>query len=130
MIYSTINSGGYGKSGGSSFAAPMVAGAAALVRSRFPSFSAQQVMEQLRVTSDNIYNVGSNMNFFGKMGRGRLNMEKALTDILTPSMRLSEFHYNSNHDNLSTSTLHETDDIYLSVGTGLPDPIQKSLFIF
>ncbi|MCG8310026.1 MAG: S8 family serine peptidase [Cytophagales bacterium] len=99
-IFSTKNDGTYEKSGGSSFAAPMVAGAAALVRSRFPAFSAQQIMEQLRVTSDDIYNVGSNMNYFGQMGRGRLNVQKALSDILTPSVRVSAFDYTGSHGDL------------------------------
>ena len=117
QIYSTINNGDYGKSGGSSFAAPMVAGAAALVRSHFPSFTAQQVMEQLRVSSDDIYNVGTNMDYFGKMGRGRLNVHKALSDILTPAIRLSNFEYSGNHDKLIFSgdsvELHTTFTNYL-----------------
>lgn len=96
-IYSTTNNGGYSKAGGTSFATPMVAGAAALVRSHFPSFTAQQVMEQLRVTSDDIYDVGSNMDYFGKIGRGRLNVQRAVSDILTPSIRVSEFNYEGSH---------------------------------
>ncbi|MCK5367707.1 MAG: S8 family serine peptidase, partial [Cyclobacteriaceae bacterium] len=99
-VFSTKNNGGYEKTTGSSFAAPMVAGAAALVRSHFPEMSALQVMEQLRVTSDNIYSVGSNMDFYGQLGRGRLNVQRALSDILTPSIRLSEFQYESNHGKL------------------------------
>lgn len=99
-IYSTKNNGGYEKSVGSSFAAPMVAGAAALVRSHLPGLSAQQVMEQLRVTSDDIYDVGSNMDYYGQMGKGRLNVLRALTDIHTPAIRVSEFSYTGNHGDL------------------------------
>lgn len=99
-IYSTKSNGGYEKSGGSSFAAPMVAGAAALVRSHFPEFSALQVMEQLRVTSDDIYHEGSNMDYYGQMGKGRLNVHRALNHILTPSIRLSELNYKGNHGEL------------------------------
>jgi subtilisin family serine protease len=99
-VYTTKNDGGYEITTGSSFAAPMVAGAAALVRAQFPQFSAIQVMEQLRVTSDDIYNVGTNMNYFGQLGHGRLNVYRALTDILTPSVRVNELHFQSNHGNL------------------------------
>ncbi len=99
-VYTTQNDGGYETSTGTSLSAPLVAGAAALVRSHFPEFSAIQVMEQLRVTSDDIYAVGSNMDFFGMLGSGRLNVQNALSDILTPSIRLSEFQYQSNHGNL------------------------------
>ena len=99
-VFTTKNNGGYEITTGSSFAAPLVAGAAALVRSHFPKLNAQQVMEQLRATSDNIYEVGSNMNYFGQLGRGRLNVNRALSDIQTPSIRLSEYQYSSNHGEL------------------------------
>lgn len=99
-VFTTNNSGGYERTWGSSFSAPMVAGAAALVRSHFPEMSALQVMEQMRVTSDDIYSVGSNMDYYGMLGRGRLNVQRALSDILTPSIRLSEFQYESNHRKL------------------------------
>lgn len=110
-VYSTKNDGGYEKTTGTSFSSPIVAGAAALVRSHFPEFTAQQVMEQLRVTSDDIYHVGSNTNFYGLMGRGRLNIQKALSDILTPAMRLNEFQYESNHGQL----IFPEDSVYLSL---------------
>lgn len=99
-VYTTKNNGGYEITTGSSFAAPMVAGAAALVRAQFPQLNAIQVMEQLRVTSDDIYGVGTNMNYFGQLGNGRLNVYKALTDILTPAVRMSDLHFQSNHGDL------------------------------
>ncbi|QJX47908.1 S8 family serine peptidase [Hymenobacter taeanensis] len=68
--------------GGSSFAAPLVAGAAALVRVRFPQFNAAQVAAQLRQTADNIYQLPGNTAYAGKLGAGRLNVLRAvaLTD--------------------------------------------------
>ncbi|MDA0194455.1 MAG: S8 family serine peptidase [Bacteroidetes bacterium] len=90
--YTTSNGGGYGMSGpGTSFAAPLVSGAAALVRANFPEWTANQVMEQLRISSDDIYDIGSNMTYFGQLGKGRLNMERALIDTLNPSIRLTQF---------------------------------------
>ncbi|MBC6607405.1 S8 family peptidase [Hymenobacter sp. BT188] len=67
---------------GSSFAAPIVAGAAALVRARFPQYSAVQVAAQLRQTTDDIYGLAANAPFRGKLGTGRLNVHRAvaLTD--------------------------------------------------
>ncbi len=99
-VFTTKNNGGYEITTGSSFASPLVAGAAALVRSRFPQLNAIQVMEQLRVTADDIYEVGQNMNYEGKLGKGRLNVQRALSDILTPSVRLSNYWYQSNHNDL------------------------------
>ncbi|NJN26441.1 MAG: S8 family serine peptidase [Cyclobacteriaceae bacterium] len=99
-VYTTKNNGGYEKTTGSSFASPMVAGAAALVRAHFPELSAIQVMEQLRITSDDIYAIGNNMEYKGKLGHGRLNVYRALSDIITPSIRISAVEYQGNHDQL------------------------------
>lgn len=92
-IYSAINNGGYGTDQGSSFSTPLTSGAAALVRSRFPELSALQVAERLRVTADDIYGVGTNNLYAGKLGKGRLNILTALTDNISPSVRLTEFEY-------------------------------------
>lgn len=76
------NDNSYAAVRGSSFAAPIVAGAAALVRVRFPQYSAAQVAAQLRQTTDDIYALPANAPFRGKLGTGRLNVHRAvaLTD--------------------------------------------------
>jgi PKD repeat protein len=63
---------------GSSFAAPFVAGAAGLVKARFPDFTPLQIAEQLRATADDIYGVKENQDFVEKFGKGRINVLKAL----------------------------------------------------
>ncbi|WBA42282.1 S8 family peptidase [Hymenobacter canadensis] len=63
---------------GSSFSAPLVAGAAGLVRARFPQLSAAQVRAQLRRTTDNIDALPGNAAYAGKLGTGRLNMLRAV----------------------------------------------------
>ncbi|MDO7877760.1 S8/S53 family peptidase [Hymenobacter sp. ASUV-10] len=82
--YHAANGGGpadddYTTVGGTSFSAPMVAGAAALLRRQFPTYTAAQIRAQLRQTTDNIYGVPANAPFAGRLGTGRLNMAKALT---------------------------------------------------
>ncbi len=99
-VYTTNNAGTYGRTGGSSYSAPLLSGAAALVRAHFPNLSAQQVMEQLRITSDDIYSVGNNMDYYGQLGKGRLNVFRALTDSITPTVRVSEFDYSSKYGKL------------------------------
>ncbi len=64
---------------GTSFAAPQVAGAAALVRQRFPAYSAAQVRAQLRQSADNVDNLPGNAAWVGKIGTGRLNILRAVT---------------------------------------------------
>ena len=64
---------------GTSFAAPQVAGAAALVRQQFPQYSAAQVRAQLRQSADNVDGLPGNAGWVGKIGTGRLNVLRALT---------------------------------------------------
>ncbi|UYZ60869.1 S8 family peptidase [Hymenobacter latericus] len=64
--------------GGSSFAAPLVAGAAGLVRSLYPQLSAAQVVAVLRRSADDIYGIPRNAPLAGRLGSGRLNAHRAL----------------------------------------------------
>ena len=82
--YHLANGGGpadndYIAVGGTSFAAPLVAAAAALVRRQFPSYSAGQVAARLRQTTDNIDALPANTTWAGRLGTGRLNVLAALT---------------------------------------------------
>ncbi len=88
-IYSTRNGNSYGNGNGSSFAAPMAAGAAALLKAKFPQYSALQLMEQLRVTATSVDGLSGNAAYKGLLGKGLLNMHRALTDTVSPSVRLA-----------------------------------------
>ncbi|NVO84148.1 S8 family peptidase [Hymenobacter terrestris] len=70
----------YVKTGGSSFASPQVAGAAALVRSRFPQLNAAQVAAQIRRTTDFIDDLPGNIPYAGRLGSGRLNVFRAVSE--------------------------------------------------
>ncbi len=72
---------------GSSFATPIVAGAAAALRAKYPSLKALQIGEILRTSSDIIDTMAINSAYIGKMGRGKLNMYKAFQGINTISIR-------------------------------------------
>ncbi len=74
----------YANSNGSSMASPIVAGCAALLRRQFPEYTSAQIAERLRMTADDIYAVGSNGKYHEKLGRGRVNLYKALT---TPQVK-------------------------------------------
>ena len=79
-IYSSVN--------GTSFSSPIAAGAAALVWAKNPSLSPVQVAEQLRVTADDQALNTANPNFLHQLGKGRLDIQRALTLDL-PSVRAS-----------------------------------------
>jgi hypothetical protein len=86
-VFTTDKGNVYGYATGSSFASPMVAGAAALVRQYFPDYSARQVMQQLRTTAYDISKTGHNSNFEGQIGAGRLDVFQALHQSSTPAIR-------------------------------------------
>ncbi len=98
-ILSTWVGNTYVASGGTSTAAPVVAGAAAIVKSYFPSYSGIQIGEQLRATADNIDTVAFNAPWAGKLGKGRINLFRALTDTNVVSIVLTNSNVTDNNDN-------------------------------
>jgi hypothetical protein len=91
-ILSTIYPQSYAYLSGTSMATPLAAGVAALVKSKFPSYTGLQVGERVRVTCDNIDLLNS--TYAGKLGRGRVNAFRALQDPPVPSVRLQSFALN------------------------------------
>jgi len=89
-IYSTQKNNTYGSDNGTSHAVPQVAGVAALVKHRYPELNASQIMERIRVTADDIYGIQENQPFRGKLGSGRLNAFRAVSENNLISIRLSE----------------------------------------
>ncbi|MDQ3020437.1 MAG: S8 family serine peptidase [Bacteroidota bacterium] len=87
-IFSTIYDNSYTFLDGTSMASPICAGVCAIIKSHFPSYSGLQVGEKVRVTCDNID--AQNPSYVGKLGKGRINMLRALT-ISSPSVRLNSY---------------------------------------
>lgn len=88
-IRSTWQNDTYASLSGTSMASPVTAGTAALVASRFPEFTAEQIGEQVRVTADDIY--ANNSSYLNKLGIGRVNAFTAVTDTLAKSVRANNF---------------------------------------
>ena len=68
--------GSYGRSQGTSFSSPIVAGLLGLMKSVNPCLSPDQAEEILRSTADNIDS--ENPNFTGLLGAGRINAQAAV----------------------------------------------------
>lgn len=84
-IVSIWKGGGSGFIGrGTSFAAPIVSGVAALVKAEYPDASPQKIGAILKATTDDIYSVPGNEVYEGKMGTGRVNAYNALQPVSTP----------------------------------------------
>lgn len=79
-VYNTLD--------GTSFSSPITAGAAALVWAKNPTYTALQVAEQLRVTADGVALYTANPTFLNQLGKGRLDLKRALT-LKLPSIRAS-----------------------------------------
>ncbi len=79
-IWSTWVNDGYMASGGTSMAAPVVAGAAAIIRSHFPHLDPLQVAALLKTSADPVCDLPGNENYAGMLGWGRVNLYAALTD--------------------------------------------------
>ncbi|MEO9869119.1 S8 family serine peptidase [Ekhidna sp.] len=87
-MYSTVKNDGYANGGpGTSYSSPQVAATAALVKDQFPNLTALQIMERVRATADDVYDVGDNLSFEGKLGKGRLNVLRAVSESNVKSIR-------------------------------------------
>ncbi len=97
-IYSTYPTNSYSSQTGTSMASPCAAGAAAIIKSFYPSYTALQVGERLKTTCDNIYNLMSPI-YANKLGNGRINLYNALTQALSPSVVTTQRTITDNNDN-------------------------------
>jgi subtilisin family serine protease len=97
-ILSTVYNNSYIAYSGTSMAAPVAAGGAALIKARFPSMNALQIGHQLRVTCDNIYGTSGNTAYQYKLGKGRINLFKAVTDSLSPGVMVDSIGTRDNND--------------------------------
>ncbi len=109
-LLTTNVGGGYTHVTGSSFASPMVAGAAALLRAQYPQYNARQIAEQLRISADNVLESGRNASLPGMVGHGRLNIYKALV-VEKPSIRVQ----NVQADGVLPNLLFAGDTLSLSI---------------
>lgn len=77
---------------GTSFAAPIAAGAVALMRSFYPTLNRKQIEARLLSTTDNVYSLAGNTAFQGLLGKGRLNMFRSLSDPFL-AIRLTDYQF-------------------------------------
>ena len=86
---STTPPNNYGERQGTSMASPVAAGVFALVKSLHPTWSNEELIEQVLGTADSVDDL--NVSYVGLMGEGRINAFRALTDQPTtdvPELRL------------------------------------------
>ena len=124
----TAPDGAYRPGNGTSFSSPLVAGLAALVKTRSPSMTPDQIREQVRLTSESIDD--DNPAFSpGALGGGYVNAEAALGVPEHPAVRLKRWTWTvSGNDGAinsgETVTLEATFINYLAGATGLQIALQ------
>ncbi|MGH1362104.1 MAG: S8 family serine peptidase [Calditrichia bacterium] len=129
-ILSTIPGGGFnGSFSGTSMASPMVASLASLVKTIKPGYSVDQIREQIRVTALNID--GVNPGFAGKLGKGRIDALKAVTDFSLPALRISNVDFvDSGNDGIidagESVTMTVTFINYLAASSGATLTLSES----
>ncbi len=74
----------YTQMSGTSMASPITSGGVALVLSKWPLYTGLQAGQRLIMTADNHY--GVNGGYLNKLGSGRTNLYRALSDAATPSV--------------------------------------------
>lgn len=112
-ILSTLYPSTYDYWDGTSMAAPFAAGLAGLVKAVKPGFSAVQIGEQIRVTSDNIDS--QNPSFVRALGKGRINCSRAVAEN-PPSVRVQDLTISDSlgGNNNGIPEPNETVDVYMT----------------
>lgn len=87
----TTNGSGYASFGGTSAAAPLAAGALGIVVNHFPQLTGFQAAQRMRITSDEINTINDSSIYEDRLGKGRINLFRALNDPLMPSIRHEAF---------------------------------------
>ena len=88
-IVTTGVNNGYVEEEGTSFSSPLVAGVAALVKTRFPDMSPDSLREHIRLSSENID--AENPDYAGNLGRGLVNAEAAVQKLELPALRVKRW---------------------------------------
>jgi hypothetical protein len=109
-VLSTWPENSYIYSNGTSMSAPVAAGAAAIVKSKYPELSGLQVGQLLKLTADQVHAIPENQAYIDKMGYGRVNMLRALTESGKKSILLHEIELSDGKNNLFLPG----DTVYLS----------------
>ena len=85
----TVPDDKYETRSGTSFASPLVAGVAALVKTKFPGIGADALREQVRMASENLD--AENPSYAGQLGRGFVNASASVNSPSLPSVRVRDW---------------------------------------
>lgn len=108
-IYSTWQNDTYATLSGTSMSAPIVAGLAALVKSRFPTYSPIQLGEQIRVNATPIDDL--NNSYRRKLGYGRVNALNAVSNQASKSVRAYDITFSDQTSGANGNNIFENGEL-------------------
>ena len=118
-IRTTDLNNGYGNFLGTSFSSPITAGAVALLWSKFPNADQEWVIDRILSNTDEFSDMTGSCNagsLEGMLGTGRLNINKALTAGIFPSLYISDVNYLNDSDDDGVFNPGEQVKVKLIVG--------------
>ena len=118
-VLTTSLNGSYGSYNGTSFSSPIVAGALALVWSRFPDSDKEFIIDRIISTTDEFPDMTGSCSagsLNGMLGSGRLNVNKALSAGILPSLYVAELNYLNDTDDDGVLNPGEQVQVKLIIG--------------
>jgi len=118
-IRTTDLNNGYGVFLGTSFSSPITAGAVALLWSKFPSAEQEWIIDRILTNTDEFSDMTGSCNagsLEGMLGSGRLNINKALTAGIFPSLYIADVNYLNDTDDDGVFNPGEQVKVKLIVG--------------
>lgn len=97
-MWTTGPNGGYGTNGGTSMAAPVISGGAALLKAQFPTYTNHQIAALIQATADDL-NV-LNPSYIDKLGSGRINLFAAVSSSSAQFLELTNHSTTDNNNNI------------------------------
>ncbi len=101
-IVTTDINNGYIATDGTSLASPLVAGVAALIKTKFPDMTPDAVREKIRVSAESIDLV--NPDYAGQLGRGFVNAFAAVQETNHSGVRLKRWSWEDNDGNYTIAS--------------------------
>ncbi len=91
---------GYGYGNGTSDACALTSGSTALVMSFYDTLQPQQVGAMLQQTAYNIDTITGNAAYVGKLGYGRIDLYRAITEPMRPFIHMVQRNYTDGNDDI------------------------------
>ena len=110
---------------GTSFSVPLVAGAAALVKSVRPDWDAKAIISDLLSTADDID--GANAGFVGRIGYGRLDVAKAVEKAIASKQKPAVKEQKNAKKNISVFTEYDAAGNAMAA-VSAPTPLKWSVY--